>query len=236
MTSGWTPQQDQSLTKLVGEYGQDWDTIVKKMSGRTIPEIASRWDHCLNPELIKGSFLEDEDNRIIEFVKQHGEGDWRAIKGIIPNRTPKQCRERWINHLRPDVRKEPWTDAEDALIFQLSVDIGRKWSMIAGALPGRTDNSVKNRFNSSISKRMEVDETGKTVLAPPSARRYVRKTQTRKPAWYALERQNLSVSQPSTSEPEKPSPFSTVGALFPRASDGEDFLPNLDFFPGKANQ
>jgi hypothetical protein len=236
MTSAWTPQQDQSLAKLVGQYGQDWKTIVKKMDGRTIAEIASRWDHCLNPKLIKGSFLEDEDKRIIRFVEQHGEANWRSIKGLLPNRTPKQCRERWINHLSPAVRKEPWTDAEDALIFGLYLDLGRQWSRIAPSLPGRTDNSVKNRFNSSISKRMEFDETGKMVLAPSQARRYVRKTQKRKPAHYALERQSLSLSQASTSETEKPSAFATIEALFPRAGDEEDFLLHWDLFPYNPNQ
>jgi hypothetical protein len=236
MKSGWTPQQDQRLVELVREYGQDWHTIFSKISGRTIQEIESRWNHCLNPDLIKGSFLEDEDDRIIEFVRQHGEGNWRGITQLIPNRTPKQCRERWIHHLSPGVRKEPWTDVEDALIFDLYLSFGGQWSTIARALPGRTDNSVKNRFNSSLSKRMEFDETGKMVLLPSKARTYVRKIEKRKPAWYALDRQTLSLRRTSTSETKKSSAFADSEALLPRGNGRENFLQHWDLFPRNPNQ
>jgi hypothetical protein len=205
MDSPWTPQQDQRLAQLVGEHGQDWKAIVDKMGGRTIEQIASRWKKCLNSELVKGSFLEDEDNLIIRFVNEHGDGfSWRDITSLIPNRTPKQCRERWNNHLNPSVKKEPWTEEEDARIFALYEGFGAQWSRIARALPGRTDNSVKNRFNSSISKRLEFDETGKTVLVPSRARRYVQKTKKRKPARYALARQSLSPSLTLGTRSEQP--------------------------------
>jgi hypothetical protein len=93
----------------------------------------------------------------------------------LPDRTAKQCRERWFNHLSPEVTKCPWTPEEDQILFQEYVKQGAKWAEIAKVLPGRSDNAVKNRWHASISKRVQAGENGEFVLTPGKIRKYVRR-------------------------------------------------------------
>ena len=84
----------------------------------------------------------------------------------------KQCRERWHNHVCPSVSKEEWTDAEDQLIMELVQQMGTKWSKVATMIPGRTDNAIKNRWNSTMRRilRQQLKEQvrGRVVRAPPA--------------------------------------------------------------------
>jgi len=70
----------------------------------------------------------------------------------MSGRSGKQCRERWRNHLSPGIRKDAFTTEEDRIILRMVKDVGTKWSLMAKALPGRTDNAIKNRYNSSLSR------------------------------------------------------------------------------------
>jgi hypothetical protein len=214
MNAHWTPEQDQLLTQLVDEHGQDWNAIVAKMNGRTTAEIISRWQKCLSPELVKGSFLAHEDDLIIKFVQEHGETSWSEIGKVIPNRTPKQCRERWTNHLDPSITNGHWTEGEDYVIFKVHEIVGNQWARIARHVPGRTDSSVKNRFYSSISKRIGRDELGAKILTPSRARRYVQTGRKRRPTRAALARHNTSLSQPSVTPPAKPNEFGVFDTPF----------------------
>eukprot|EP00301_Raphidiophrys_heterophryoidea_P025837 c8761_g2_i2.p2 GENE.c8761_g2_i2~~c8761_g2_i2.p2 ORF type:complete len:116 (-),score=20.47 c8761_g2_i2:508-855(-) len=72
-----------------------------------------------------------EDRKLFELVKSHGTNSWEAIAPHFPTRTPKQCRERWLTHVSPDVRKDEWTAEEDAVIAALVHELGPKWSKIA---------------------------------------------------------------------------------------------------------
>eukprot|EP00300_Choanocystis_sp_HF-7_P042245 c9004_g1_i1.p1 GENE.c9004_g1_i1~~c9004_g1_i1.p1 ORF type:complete len:270 (+),score=32.47 c9004_g1_i1:106-915(+) len=92
-----------------------------------------------------------EDRQLYDLRCTYG-NRWDAIAARMPNRTANQCVERWSNHVDPSVRKGAWTLEEDATIARLTRQIGRKWAVIAKSLPGRTRNSVKNRFNNTISR------------------------------------------------------------------------------------
>ena len=98
----------------------------------------------------KGTWTDDEDDLLKRMVIEHGAKGWNYIASILPGRVGKQCRERWHNHLDPNIIKEKWTLEEDKKLMNLFLKYGKKWSLIAKYMSGRTDNTIKNRFNSAL--------------------------------------------------------------------------------------
>ncbi|KAJ8769140.1 hypothetical protein K2173_000915 [Erythroxylum novogranatense] len=103
----------------------------------------------------KGAWSKEEDDRLINYIKLHGPGCWRSLpKAAGLFRCGKSCRLRWINYLRPDVKRGNFSEEEDELIINLHGLLGNKWSLIAARLPGRTDNEIKNHWNTHIKRKL----------------------------------------------------------------------------------
>ncbi|KAF7831297.1 transcription factor MYB97-like [Senna tora] len=104
--------------------------------------------------LKKGSWTAAEDAVLIEYVTKHGEGNWNAVQrntGLA--RCGKSCRLRWANHLRPNLKKGAFSPEEEKLILELHAQYGNKWARMAALLPGRTDNEIKNYWNTRVKRR-----------------------------------------------------------------------------------
>ncbi|GLT42920.1 hypothetical protein SLA2020_168970 [Shorea laevis] len=110
---------------------------------------------CEKAHTNKGAWTKEEDDRLIAYIRAHGEGCWRSLPkaaGLL--RCGKSCRLRWINYLRPDLKRGNFTEEEDEFIIKLHSLLGNKWSLIAGRLPGRTDNEIKNYWNTHIKRKL----------------------------------------------------------------------------------
>lgn len=113
----------------------------------------------------------EEDRELRELVTRLGPGSWSIIAAQLGGRKGKQCRERWHNHLRNDIKKGQWTQDEDQTIINAVHSMGTRWSAITKILPGRTDNDIKNRWNSTLRKNFRFDP-----LQRRAARRVRRKS------------------------------------------------------------
>nr|KYP58824.1 Transcription factor MYB39 [Cajanus cajan] len=105
--------------------------------------------------LKKGPWTPEEDHKLIDYIQKHGHGKWRTLpKNAGLKRCGKSCRLRWANYLRPDIKRGRFSFEEEEAIIQLHSVLGNKWSTIAANLPGRTDNEIKNYWNTHIKKKL----------------------------------------------------------------------------------
>ncbi|KAJ7963490.1 Myb transcription factor [Quillaja saponaria] len=110
---------------------------------------------CEKDNVKRGQWTPEEDNKLSSYIAQHGTRNWRLIpKNAGLQRCGKSCRLRWTNYLRPDLKHGQFSDAEEQTIVKLHAVVGNRWALIAGQLPGRTDNDVKNHWNTKLKKKL----------------------------------------------------------------------------------
>ncbi|KAF3654664.1 Transcription factor MYB39 [Capsicum annuum] len=115
-----------------------------------------RYPCCkLENDLKKGPWTSEEDEKLVEYIQENGHGNWQLVpKRAGLNRCGKSCRLRWTNYLRPDIKRGAFSNEEEETIINLHSLLGNKWSRIAARLPGRTDNEIKNLWNTHLKKKL----------------------------------------------------------------------------------
>lgn len=131
-------------------------------------------------------FTAEEDSRLIELVRIHGNRAWKKIASIMKTRTTRQCRERYINYLSPDVTNGPWSVQEDSLLIEKVHEMGPKWSKIAKFFQNRSDVNIKNRYALFVSK-------GKAPALPPHHRENSKEIKPPTPEQIPIKMQPINV-------------------------------------------
>ncbi|KAK3213438.1 hypothetical protein Dsin_018144 [Dipteronia sinensis] len=127
---------------------------------------------CTKQGLNSGKWSAQEDKVLINYIQIHGQGNWRdlPLKAGL-SRCGKSCRLRWLNYLRPDIKRGNISTEEDELIIRLHKLLGNRWTLIAGRLPGRTDNEIKNYWKTNLSKKLKGDDKSTSMQLQKSKKK-----------------------------------------------------------------
>ncbi|CAN6348848.1 unnamed protein product [Urochloa humidicola] len=123
---------------------------------------------CDKVGIKKGPWTPEEDIILVSYIQEHGPGNWRSVPintGLM--RCSKSCRLRWTNYLRPGIRRGNFTPHEEGIIVHLQSLLGNRWAAIASYLPQRTDNDIKNYWNTHLKKKLQKHQAIGAIFAPP---------------------------------------------------------------------
>jgi Myb-like DNA-binding domain len=156
-TGSWTDDDVQLLQMLVEQYRDSaprWNVIASNFLNRSAFECLAKWQSVSDNRAVKGkgSWTAEEDQILREKRALYGR-KWAKIASHLPGRHGKQCRERYVNHLNPELKKGEWTDDEEAVLVAMRQIHGNRWANISKELPGRSDNDVKNHWYSTVKRK-----------------------------------------------------------------------------------
>ncbi|CAA0836066.1 myb domain protein 94 [Striga hermonthica] len=198
---------------------------------------------CEKNGVKKGPWTPEEDIILVSYIQEHGPGNWRAVPsntGLL--RCSKSCRLRWTNYLRPGIKLGNFTEQEEKMIIHLQALLGNRWAAIASYLPQRTDNDIKNYWNTHLKKKMAKahykinEENGNssdiTNSRPPSKGQWERRLQTDIQTAKQALREALSLDKPSGPNP-KPTAPQIASPIY--ASSAENIALLLDNWTKKSS-
>ena len=149
----WNKDEDRLLIKYVEQFNEkNWKEVASKFYNKNILQCFSRYKR-IRPGIKRGTWKQDEDIKILKLIQKYGTS-WSQISKELNTRTAKQIRDRYLNVLDPKINKNKFSFSEECHIIRLYKSVGSKWALIAKEFPHRTANMIKNRFYSSIKKRL----------------------------------------------------------------------------------
>ncbi|CAL0333895.1 unnamed protein product [Lupinus luteus] len=174
--------------------------------------------------LKKGTWTQEEDRKLIAYVTKYGSWNWRQLPKFAGlQRCGKSCRLRWLNYLRPNVRRGNFTQEEEEIIIRLHNKLGNRWSIIATHLSGRTDNEIKNHWHTSLKKSIQQNTVTKEKAKSPFKPKDIESN----PASYSVSNNvALQVTPPSTTSQISDS---TTGSLSPPSSISSEFSSSISW-------
>ena len=159
----WNKEEDMLLIQLVEKYQQkNWRKISYHFGNKTSLQCFSRYKR-IRPGIRKGKWKKEEDEMIIKLIEKYGTS-WAKISKEIKTRNGKQIRDRYLNVLNPSLNRTTFTQEDDNYIIHLYNKYGPKWSFIVQFFTNRTADMIKNRFHSSIKKKLSNDSNMSTRM------------------------------------------------------------------------
>ena len=192
-------------------------------------------DHMNQTRIVKVKWTQEEDELLLRVVEQHGAHRWDFISTFIPGRNGRQCRERYLSTLSPNVCHEEWTYNEDVVLINLQQQIGNHWSSISKYLPGRTAIMAKNRFK--LLKRRNItfqtlnkqnSQNPQTPQTPQSASETSESSESSDISMYSSEMSSPSTAFESSVESSVDSPVETNNSIFDKF-DETNIFDSFDF-------